>query len=125
MPIYAYLLRQEAAGVPFDMDTRWTRSCIWLLQNVFGARYWREVVVLQNKQMQEKLAFHKGEEQQLLKKLDYVLRCYAAHVDEPTSSRSWVQRGTGVEEWPRQTASKLFDLSDQEFLEQLQAKEVI
>lgn len=116
MSLYNWLLKQEAAGIPFDMNSRWVRTCTWLIQNVFGARYWREVVDLQNKQMTEKLAFHKGEEQRLLKKLDYALRCYAAHVDEPKSSHTWGQRNTGVEEWPQQTDPSFFlDMPDADF----------
>lgn len=52
MGIYAYLVSKEKNLTPFPQDaTRWDRFCVWLVKDVFGTRYWREVAYLQVAEM--------------------------------------------------------------------------
>jgi len=45
---YTYLLQVETNTRFFPMDrTLWERFCFWFLRNVFGARYWHDVVLIQ------------------------------------------------------------------------------
>ena len=42
MSFYAYLVDKEKTLVPYGPGGVWDKVCLWVLHNVYGARYWRE-----------------------------------------------------------------------------------
>lgn len=54
MSIYSYLLNKEETTYQYPQDRAWwDKVCVWSLRNLYGARYWHDVVLIQAKLMQE------------------------------------------------------------------------
>ena len=52
--MYNYLLQVEKNLSPYpDEIPVWDKVCVWMLRNVFGVRYWRELAYKQAKEMRE------------------------------------------------------------------------
>lgn len=48
MSIYHYLLNKEINMHPYPQDaSTWTKTCVWVLRNLYGARYWHDVCLKQ------------------------------------------------------------------------------
>ena len=87
--LYDYLCKVEDSWPLFDDEvTTKHKVARWLLHNVFGAKYWREVVLIQSKKMNCLKKSSQREIKHYEKKLEQVLRLYAAHVDTPKESRT-------------------------------------
>lgn len=42
MSFYRYLVNKEKSMIPYGPEGVWDKVCVWVLRNVYGARYWRE-----------------------------------------------------------------------------------
>ena len=42
MSFYRYLVNKEKSMIPYGPEGVWDKVCIWVLRNVYAARYWRE-----------------------------------------------------------------------------------
>jgi len=67
MGVYNYLLNVEKHLSPFPPDvTHWDTVRMWMLHNLYGARYWRSVAVAQALEVQ---ACRKAKATQLVERL--------------------------------------------------------
>ena len=87
--LYGFLRKVEDSWPLFDDEvTAKHKVARWLLHNVFGAKYWREVVLIQSEKMNCLKKSSQREIKHYEKKLEQVLRLYAAHIDSPKESRT-------------------------------------
>lgn len=115
MSIYSYLKNVEKGrSVFWDEVTLKERLCVWVLQNVFPARYWKDVYVEGCRRVKESAD---KEVARYAVKLESVLRLYAAHIGEPAYSMTWNQSEVAelnLEDVPQPDIPEL-SMSDAEF----------
>ena len=78
MILYRYLLDKRENTLIYGPESRWEKFCVWVLFNVFGAKYWHEVAVL-NEAKYKKII--NENERYYQKKLDRYMGAYIKAVE--------------------------------------------
>ena len=73
MSFYTYLVDKEKSMFPYGPTGLWDKVCVWVLRNVYAARYWRESSLAA---AAERETYCRGEIRRLEKKILRYMQAY-------------------------------------------------
>ena len=127
MDLYNYLVSKEKTLYPYPPETWWDKACVWVLRNVYGARYWRESGIDTSREL---ITRHKAEVARLEKRVLHLMYTYIKAVelkDGETFARSPGTDpyekfyGDGDAEEGTTCLTDYLTMSDERFLQEAQA----